>query len=131
MNSQRRQLDSPALDRRRRRGRAPLPAWSPDGAKIVFASNAFMAPIRLRHLCHEYSQWETGVTRRIPLSLPDDLDRNSVTLLRVGYPPSRGTPSTLTLVPAFDECTERNGSHGPPLRLELLWPPNESSGSLR
>src|SRR4029453_11322106 len=49
----------------------------------------------------------------------------------VGYArPNAATPITIRLVPAFNECTASNGSHGAPLALPSGNPPPQSPSSL-
>jgi hypothetical protein len=49
----------------------------------------------------------------------------------VGYARPKGaTPVNVTLVPAYDECSDQNGSHGAPLAVPSCNPPVQSSGYL-
>jgi hypothetical protein len=55
----------------------------------------------------------------------------SVRVLPVGYARPKGaTPTTIRMVPAFDECMSSNASHGAPLAVPSCSPPVPSSDYL-
>ena len=60
-----------------------------------------------------------------------DTEQTIVTAGRGGYPRPKGaTPLRASLVPAYNQCTTPNRTHGPPLAFPSCSPPAQSSGSL-
>ena len=54
-----------------------------------------------------------------------------VTFSNTGYPRPKGaTPVRFPLVPAYEECTNPNREHGPPLAYQSCSPPSQSSSTL-
>jgi Tol biopolymer transport system component len=106
-----------------------LPAWSPDGTKIVFDSNGFTAPngydIFVMNADGTNETWiDTGTAADLdpswqPVGVPG------------GYPRPKGaTPVRVSLVPAYTQCTASNRTHGPPLAHPSCNPPALASSQL-
>jgi hypothetical protein len=107
-----------------------LPAWSPDGTKIVFDSNAFTAPNG--YDIFVMNPDGTGVTR-LPTTVPTDQFNPSWQPVAVpgGYPrPVSASPVQVALVPAYRQCTAANRTHGPPLEHPSCNPPAPESSHL-
>jgi WD40 repeat protein len=97
------------------------PAWSPDGSKIVFVK-ADSSQTDLYTIKPD-GTGETNITNT-PASSEYSPDWQPL----VGYARPRGaTPTTVKLVPAFDECSSANASHGAPLSAPSCSPPAQSS----
>jgi TolB protein len=104
------------------------PKWSPDGEQFVLS-------------------YATPSTGDYQIAILGDNAQNPHVITDVGenldpdwqpvnpppppaplYPHPKGaTPMRVSLVPAFDECTSANESHGPPLVFESCNPPAQSS----
>jgi hypothetical protein len=99
------------------------PAWSPDGTKIVFHSNAD----------GDYEIFVMDANGGNRTQLTHNTRGDSVPdwqpILR-GYPRPKGaTPMRVPLVPAFEPCTSPNSTHGAPLSYGSCAPPVPESGS--
>jgi hypothetical protein len=62
---------------------------------------------------------------------PDDIFFSRVRVIPNGYArPKAATPTTIRLVPAYEECAGGNGSHGAPLSAPSCIPPAQTSHHL-
>jgi Tol biopolymer transport system component len=107
-------------------GAAVFPSWSPDGMKIAFSRQSTNAFYR-----SDIFVMNSDGTGQVDLtnSPGDDLmpDWKRV----AGYPRPRGaTPLRLSLVPAYQQCTSPNDTHGVPLSDGSCAPPQLSSSQL-
>jgi Tol biopolymer transport system component len=106
------------------------PAWSPDGTKIVYSvQNADGLTYRMEMMNRDGS----GVTQVVP---------DSVGAWREGGPdwqpipinayprPKSASPQHISLVPAYQQCTAANRTHGPPLAFPSCAPPQREPGQL-
>jgi Tol biopolymer transport system component len=98
------------------------PAWSPDGTKIAFEREGDI---------YSMNADGTGVN-----DLTNDGDLESAPSWQplpprpspVPYPrPKAASPIVASLVPAYDECTSANRTHGPPLGFASCSPPTPTS----
>jgi Tol biopolymer transport system component len=99
------------------------PAWSPDGTKIVFAryENGLYDLL----LMNPDGTGQTNITNTPDVSeftpawqpIPQSFVR-----------PAAATPVRVPLVPAFEECTDPNRLHGPPLDDPSCAPPDHRAG---
>jgi TolB protein len=95
------------------------PAYSPDGKQIVF-SDAF-GTIQVMSA--------DGGPATVVTSPGVDPDWQPIPIN--AYPrPVGASPLRVSLVTAYDECTEPNRTHGPPLGFESCNPPTRSSAHL-
>jgi hypothetical protein len=106
-----------------------LPAWSPDGTKIVFDSNGFTAPNG--YDIFVMNPDGTGETR-IDTGPDADLDPSwQPVAVPGGYPrPKAASPLQVSLVPAYTACGAPNRTHGPPLAFASCNPPTQESSEL-
>jgi TolB protein len=101
------------------------PAWSPDGTKIVFQTNRDG-----NFELYTMNADGTGQTR-LTNSRGADVNPDWGPFLERGYARPRGaTPLRASLLPAYQECTAPNGTHGAPLAFGSCSPPVQLSGSL-
>ena len=111
----RRLTNTPELDE-------SLPAWSPDGTKIVFGTGGEVAVVR------------TDGTDRVSLQPgyhPDWQPRPVESPPAAGYVRPKGaSPFRVSLVPAYNTCTTPNSTHGSPLSSSSCTPPLPSSTSV-
>ena len=106
-----------------------LPAWSPDGAKLVFGSNGFTAPNGFDIFVMNANG--TGVTR-LDTGTTIDLDPDWQPVAAPGgyARPKGATPLRVSLVPAYRECLAPNRTHGTPLAFGSCNPPALESSQL-
>jgi WD40 repeat protein len=113
-----------------REGQSFWPSWSPDGTSIVYtkgdvyrslhvvdvqSGSDFQVTPTLGDSTDDYPEW-----LQVPPPPPPD-----------AYPRPRGaTPLYIHFVPAFDECTSPNGTHGEPLAFGSCSPPGQASSRL-
>lgn len=99
-------------------------AWSPDGTAVVYSDvNSLWkvddgggSPVQLSAISDNEPDWQP----RPPLPPPDP-----------GYPRPRGaSPLSVSLVPAYRECTNPNRTHGQPLAFGSCRPPQQMSDAL-
>jgi hypothetical protein len=106
-----------------------LPAWSPDGTKIVFDSSCFTAP-------NGYDIFVMNADgtneTRIDTGTDADLDPSwQPVAVPGGYPrPGGATPLRVSLVPAYRQCAAANRTHGAPLAFASCNPPMLESSQL-
>jgi hypothetical protein len=113
------------------------PAWSPDGKQIVFArAPAFGTTCQSR-----WGIWTMNAdgSNRTQITFPPDEpsalcvgDVHPTWQPRlVNYVRPRGaTPEQVFLVPAYEQCTSPNTSHGAPLSFPSCAPPRQTSSQL-
>jgi Tol biopolymer transport system component len=88
------------------------PAWSPDGMRIAFGGN----PLEIRTM-----DSDDGGNLQVVDSNAQEPDWQP---LAVGYPrPQGASPVRVPLVPAYQQCTASNRTHGPPLAFPSCAPP--------
>jgi hypothetical protein len=125
-------MDADGTDAARIRSAGQGPAWSPDGTMIAFTDGGcgnippFRCFFTVRRMNADGSN-EAFIQGNsfIPLNDPD---WGSFRVEDIGYPrPQGATPLVVALVPAYDECTEPNRTHGPPLASRSCAPPVQSS----
>jgi dipeptidyl aminopeptidase/acylaminoacyl peptidase len=98
------------------------PAWSPDGAKIVFVRRSdTTGPVLWVANADGSSAASIGVSGSKPDWQPKQ---------RAYARPAAAGPLFASLVPAFDECTAPNRTHGPPLAHPSCYPPGPASPNL-
>jgi TolB protein len=100
------------------------PSWSPDQRKIVYSSGSISTEIRVMN---------SDGTNQIQLTSNSANDRypDWQPIRPAGYArPKNATPNSIRLVPAFNQCTSANASHGAPLSVASCSPPQESSNYL-
>jgi hypothetical protein len=99
-------------------------AWSPDGTAVVYADTNGLwrvddgggNPVQLSGIQDNEPDWQP-----LPPLPPKD----------PGYPRPRGaTPFSVSLVPAYRECTSPNRTHGAPLTFGSCAPPQQTSDAL-
>jgi WD40 repeat protein len=103
-----------------------FPAWSPDGAKIVFSRRSSSEQYPDLHTINADGTGDTNITNTPGLgeSTPD-------WQAIVGYARPRGaSPLAVKLVPAFDQCTSPDASHGAPLAQSSCSPAAQASDFL-
>jgi WD40-like Beta Propeller Repeat len=105
------------------------PTWSPDGTKLVVVAVGCVPGVRCIWSIFRMgadgtpmgNQWtsEGGL---------DGPDWGSFRPEEIGYPrPKQASPIRVPLVPSYDECTNPNRTHGPPLASPSCAPPRLSS----
>jgi TolB protein len=104
------------------------PDWSPDGARMVYVHYgdelASMNDAGLENNTFPGSQGYTYGHDPDWQPVPPGPGPP-------GYPRPKGaTPLSVSLVPAFDQCSASNRSHGAPLSFGSCSPPVQSSGTL-
>jgi hypothetical protein len=97
------------------------PAWSPDGSKVVFhRSTAGAAGL-----------WVVGADGSNPTRI---LEVGNQPDWQPAHPPyvrpAGATPTRVSLVPAFAQCTSSNQTHGPPLAFPSCNPPQPGSPNI-
>ena len=106
------------------------PSWSPDGTMIAYEDGGCGGP---PYRCWFTLNWmnadgsgETWLGGSMgPFS---NSDWGSFRPEDIGYPRPKGaSPFRASLVPAYDECTDPNRTHGPPLDSPSCSPPVQSS----
>ena len=108
------QLTSPPTNER-----DGIPKWSPDGSKLAFARGG---SYRIKLMNPDGS----GIT-----DVTDGTDPDWQPIPINSYPRPRGaTPLRLSLVPAYQQCTSPNSTHGAPLADGSCAPPALSSSQL-
>jgi TolB protein len=99
------------------------PEWSPDGAKIAFWRDPVEGPPGGLYVMDPDG---TDAVR-----LADGIDPSWQPIPVNAYPrPKSASPVQVSLVPAYDQCTDANRTHGPPLAFSSCNPPNQSSTQL-
>jgi Tol biopolymer transport system component len=119
------------------------PAWSPDGQKIAFGSTRDHVPADPGFFDDYVSEVYvmnadgTGQTRLTRNDLIDPPGRSSFSpsdwqpIPINAYPRPKGaTPLRVSLVPAQQQCTAPNKTHGAPLAFGSCGPPQLTSGQL-
>jgi TolB protein len=102
--------------------------WSPDGERIVFAR---ATSYEFDNLLHILDADDGGNVT--PLSTGDAYEccPNWQPIPVNGYPrPKAATPLQIALVPAYEQCTAPNRTHGPPLAFPSCAPPVRAPGQL-
>jgi TolB protein len=101
------------------------PAWSPDGSKIAFTGFDFGGNADIYVI-------DSDGTNLLPLTSDGHVDAEASwqrIVPAAGFPRPKGaTPIRLSLVPAYNQCTSPNRTHGPPLAFGSCNPPAQSSG---
>ena len=100
------------------------PAWSPDGEQIAFASDEGGD--------YEIFTMNADGTGRHPITSNTAQDRSpDWQPIPLNYARPRGAaPSLIYLVPAYDQCTAPNRTHGSPLAFGSCAPPTQTSSQL-
>jgi Tol biopolymer transport system component len=102
------------------------PEWSPDGTRIVFQTNRDG-----NFEVYAMNPDGTGSTRLTSSPGADVNPSWAIVDHNIGYPRPRGaTPLRASLVPAYQECTAPNRTHGGPLAFPSCVPPTQTSGFL-
>ena len=101
------------------------PAWSPDGTKIAFISERDGNPEL--YVMNADGSNQTRLTNT-PTQREDNPDWQP---LPVGYVRPKGaTPTRVSLVPAYRQCTSPDRTHGPPLAFGSCSAPAQESSEL-
>ena len=105
-----------------------MPAWSPDGTRIVFSRSRIPGgdPADI------WVMEATGASQTKIAGLGDSCDQDPdwQPLPVNAYPRPKGaSPTYLSLVPAYSRCTVPNDDHGPPLSFGSCAPPAPSPSS--
>jgi hypothetical protein len=101
------------------------PAWSPDGLRIAFIRGTYpntelFVVDATGGTSTPLTAAGTGVTNPDWQPIPIN-----------AYPrPKSASPVQVSLVPAYDQCTASNRTHGPPLAFSSCSPPQQSSTQL-
>ena len=106
------------------------PAWSPDGTKLVFERTTHSDPIGCWDTCDAaiYKMNADGSGPVIRISQEGTSSRIPDWQPAFGHARPRGaTPTTVKLVPAFEQCGSPNGNHGAPLSVPSCDPPVQAS----
>jgi Tol biopolymer transport system component len=100
------------------------PDWSPDGTKMLFVSS-------------RDGNWEIYVMHsdgtdatRVTTNPASDLEPDWQSLTGPYPRPKGATPLLVSLVPAFEQCTTPNSTHGEPLDEPSCAPPAQTSSRL-
>jgi hypothetical protein len=106
-------------------GSGQRPAWSPDGGKFAFDS--FEGG--------DLEIWTMNTDGSGRTQLTDnaarDFDPDWQPVRPTGYArPRNASPNNIRLVPAFEQCSSGNASHGAPLAVASCSPPQPSSDHL-
>jgi hypothetical protein len=121
-------VDPDGTGLRRIRSSGSAPAWSPDGTMLTYHEGACGGPrcsFELGRMNADGSGSTSITGASNPVSNPD---WGSFRPQDIGYPrPQGATPLRASLVPAYDECTDPNRTHGPPLDSPSCAPPVQSS----
>jgi hypothetical protein len=97
--------------------------WSPDGTRLAF-SNGVVYAVSSQDGSGLTQVSRGGFDSRYP-------DWGTFQLPDVGYPHPRGaTPMRLPLVPAFEQCTDPDATHGAPLSFPSCKPPVQASSTV-
>ncbi|PWU23208.1 MAG: hypothetical protein C5B48_09020 [Candidatus Rokuibacteriota bacterium] len=104
------------------------PAWSPDGTQFV--------GVRYDMATGSDQIANFGYNGQVPQTLASEGNNSRPDWQPINPPPpppplyarpKGASPMRVSLVPAFDECTAPNSSHGPPLAFGSCAPPAQSS----
>jgi hypothetical protein len=103
-------------------GPSRQPAWSPDGTLIVFSGIRQDKTALYAISADGAFEWQvTNASGRSDFE-PDWQPAS------IAYPRPKGaSPLYVALVPAFNECTAPNRTHGPPLAFGSCNPPSQTS----
>ena len=107
--------------------------WSPDGAKLVGAGPDPACDAGTTTCPPELWVMDPDGTNRVRLTNTAASERNPdwqpvLGAPAPGYPRPRGaSPMRISLVPAYEQCTSPNRTHGPPLAFGSCAPPDPSS----
>ena len=99
-------------------------AWSPDATKILFRST--------RDGNSEVYVMDTAGAAQTRLTTITQFDGHpDWQSVAVGFPrPRAASPLRISLVPAYEQCTASNRTHGPPLAFASCNPPAQRSAHL-
>jgi hypothetical protein len=108
------------------------PAWSPDGTKIVFARLIRLSEDPFPVTQNDLFMINADGTGEQRLTDTPDVSETSPAWQPVpqdGYVhPRTASPLYVSLVPAFERCSDPNREHGPPLAFGSCAPPAERAG---
>lgn len=101
------------------------PAWAPDGSKIAFVRGVY--PDTGLFVVDADGGTPTALTAAGSNVWSPDWQPIPVN----AYPrPKAATPTEIALVPAYEQCTAPNRTHGPPLAFGSCAPPVRTPGEL-
>jgi hypothetical protein len=104
------------------------PTWSPDDQKIAFihqVCSVYCGGTQIQTINSDGSGGRTTLNSSNSVTAPDWQPHP------YGYArPKSATPATFRLVPAFNECTSSNSTHGAPLASPSCNPPTQASSFL-
>ena len=101
------------------------PRWSPDGTKIIFESDRDNGDHEI-YVMNADGSGQTRVTNNTGFDTAPDWAPITVGYVR----PQTAVSVRFPLVPAFNQCTSGNRTHGPPLVHPSCNPPVRSSSQL-
>jgi hypothetical protein len=111
-------------------GRELSPIWSPDGQKIAFNNDPQGGAC---YPCdfdiYTVNSGGGGLTR-LTSTPSTDFAMDWQPLFKGFARPRGATPINIRFVPAFEQCTDPNGSHGSPFDVASCNPPQEASDYL-